>query len=383
MKRALPVAVKFLHKGNRELSRNMSSYLSLAAIENADLLALHIQIIIDSIISGNYPLARVLPQIYAVNKEPLHEHVMALAALLPLCENPDKLALLSLFGLIAKEKPSLLEPCLPQLCEYLGPAATASATMQVFLAMAASRPQVLVDHLQRIKEAAQSHPNTLGLAAQVISSVGKLSKARAQEALDFVLENLRHADRGSQGTLLREATLLCSSYPVLFTDKMLAEVRQRDRLQTTTTNSVQQNGKAPANTTAPASITSSFVNHNSAGVTIVKVESGGNPQKTLDHAIPLSQPLLPSVPRVTPSGRPRLGDSRSTGRLSSALHMNRSMTKLNAGPPPVGSHQNRSVTAIGIPMHRLASNHPTTMRVSSGGVTVTTTPGTISPTKSI
>jgi protein melted len=70
----------------------------------------------------------------------------------------------------------LLEPCLPQLCEYLGPASTASATMQVFLAMAATRPQVLVDHLQRIKEAAQSHPNTLGLAAQVISSVGKLSK---------------------------------------------------------------------------------------------------------------------------------------------------------------------------------------------------------------
>jgi hypothetical protein len=53
MKRALPVAVKFLHKGNKELSRNMSSYLSLAAIENADLLAKHIQLIIDSIISGN------------------------------------------------------------------------------------------------------------------------------------------------------------------------------------------------------------------------------------------------------------------------------------------------------------------------------------------
>ena len=55
------------------------------------------------------------------------------------------------------------------------------------------------------------------------------AQARAQEALDFVLENLRRADRGSQGTLLREATLLCSSYPVLFTDKMLAEVRQVDR----------------------------------------------------------------------------------------------------------------------------------------------------------
>lgn len=52
MRRALPVAVKFLHKGNKELSRNMSSYLSLAAIENADLLSKHIQLIIDSIISG-------------------------------------------------------------------------------------------------------------------------------------------------------------------------------------------------------------------------------------------------------------------------------------------------------------------------------------------
>lgn len=49
---SVPVSVKFLHKGNRDLSKNMSSYLSLAAIENADLLAKHIQPIIDSVISG-------------------------------------------------------------------------------------------------------------------------------------------------------------------------------------------------------------------------------------------------------------------------------------------------------------------------------------------
>lgn len=51
---------------------------------------------------------------------------------------------------------------------------------------------------------------------------------KAQEALNFVLEHLPKADRGSQTTLLREATLLCSSYPVLFTDKMLSSVRQRN-----------------------------------------------------------------------------------------------------------------------------------------------------------
>lgn len=52
MQRALPVAVKFLHKGNKELSRNMASYLSLAAIEHASLLSPHVQPIMDSIISG-------------------------------------------------------------------------------------------------------------------------------------------------------------------------------------------------------------------------------------------------------------------------------------------------------------------------------------------
>ena len=81
------------------------SYLSLAAIENADLLAQHIQPIIDSVISGNYSLARVLPTIYAVNKDPINNHVMTLVSILPNCESTEKLALLSLFGLIAKDNP--------------------------------------------------------------------------------------------------------------------------------------------------------------------------------------------------------------------------------------------------------------------------------------
>lgn len=56
MKRVLPVAVKFLHKGNKILSRNMASYLSLAAIDNSPLLSNHIQLIIDSIISGYFKI---------------------------------------------------------------------------------------------------------------------------------------------------------------------------------------------------------------------------------------------------------------------------------------------------------------------------------------
>ncbi|KAG5867767.1 hypothetical protein JTB14_012384 [Gonioctena quinquepunctata] len=107
MQRALPVAVKFLHKGNKELSRNMASYLSLAAMEHASLLTPHVQPIMDSIISGNYPLCRVLPNIYEVSPDPFQGHAMALVSLLPHCDTQEKLALLHLFSLMAKDNPSV------------------------------------------------------------------------------------------------------------------------------------------------------------------------------------------------------------------------------------------------------------------------------------
>lgn len=58
-------------------------------------------------ILGNYPLCRVLPQIYEVTRDPIHDHAMALVSLLPLCELTEKLALLQLCSLIANNKPSV------------------------------------------------------------------------------------------------------------------------------------------------------------------------------------------------------------------------------------------------------------------------------------
>lgn len=102
-----------------------------------------------------------------------------------------------------------------------------NATLQIFLYMAEKRPTLLADHVNAMKQTVQRHPQTVCLAAQIIGAVGRLNKDRAQDALNFVLEQLPKADRGSQNTLLREATSLCSSYPILFTDKVLAGVRQR------------------------------------------------------------------------------------------------------------------------------------------------------------
>ncbi|ROJ25332.1 Ventricular zone-expressed PH domain-containing protein [Anabarilius grahami] len=49
---AVPVAVRFLQQGNQELSRNMSSYLSLAAIAKAELLAQHTEAITCSVLTA-------------------------------------------------------------------------------------------------------------------------------------------------------------------------------------------------------------------------------------------------------------------------------------------------------------------------------------------
>ncbi|CAH1104202.1 unnamed protein product [Psylliodes chrysocephalus] len=358
MQRALPVAVKFLHKGNKELSRNMASYLSLAAMEHANLLTPHVQPIMDSIISGNYPLCRVLPNIYEVAPEPFQGHAMALVSLLPHCDNQEKLALLNLFTLMAKDNPTLLEASVPQLCEYLSNPGTVGPTLEVFIHMADKIPGLLVDHINAVKQCAQKHPQTICSAAQIISAVGKLSKDRAQDALNFVLEYLPKADRSSQTALLREATLLCSSYPVLFTDKVLLGIRHRHH---TSMNQISQ----VTTPTTQSQITS-------GGVTIVKV--GG-------------------VHTTTPSGgytrRAKLGDSRSTGRLHTAPSINthRSMTKLNIAGGSVGG-LHKSMTGLSstqqintTPVPPLSNNVIVTgvskwtapnVRVSSGGVTVTT-----------
>lgn len=65
------------------------------------------QIFMCDVVTGNYSLSRVLPQIYAVKKEPIHDHVMTLVSLLPQCDTNEKLGLLMLFSLVAKNRPAV------------------------------------------------------------------------------------------------------------------------------------------------------------------------------------------------------------------------------------------------------------------------------------
>lgn len=101
MEKALPIAVKFLNKENKEMSRNLASYLSLAAIECANLLVPHIDIILRSLLNGNYSLARVVLQLFELtNEAAIITKIRSIIDILPKCETIDKNMLLQLIAIM-------------------------------------------------------------------------------------------------------------------------------------------------------------------------------------------------------------------------------------------------------------------------------------------
>ncbi|KAK2186456.1 hypothetical protein NP493_199g02041 [Ridgeia piscesae] len=215
MDQTLPVAVQFLEQDNKELVRNLSSYLSLAAIDNAKLLALHVEPILQSVIRGNSTLTRVLPQVYAGNKEPVHESISSLIALLPEAAPSDKNNLLQLIGLVAKDKPRLLEKHIAQLSVLLSSTATAATTLQIFVDMATTNPEPFVSQLTILKQTAGQQPAMLGLVAAIFGAVGKTSQTQAKSCLAYLVGQLVSADHATVTVLLREVKTIADVYPSL------------------------------------------------------------------------------------------------------------------------------------------------------------------------
>ncbi|XP_055373364.1 protein melted isoform X2 [Condylostylus longicornis] len=408
MKIFLPIAVKFLPKGNKELSKNLAIYLSLAAIEYSHLLSPQVGLIMDSILAGNYGLCKVLPQLYDVSPDKISMNASLLVSLLPQCETPEKLALLQLFTLIAQKKPTVLESSLKDLLEFLNDKTITLATMSVLLKFAENRPNLILSYFDNIKNSATENP-TIALAAQILSTSGKINKEKAQSALDFVLEHLPHADRTTQTILMQEATKLCSTYPVLFSDKVLSCIRQKNtlsqQLSTTeianktsggvtivnlnspttivTSSTISTISKPPlsiaansiAITTATTtnltpsiginSITSNTISGNHV-VTISTNNSISTAVSAIESAITIPAPVPVASVTTTQSQsthtgytrRVKLGDSRSTGKLHHSSNTHRSMTRLHGG----------SVGGLHKSIDRLSSSQQINNGHSSGNV---------------
>uniref|UniRef100_A0A6A7G114 Protein melted-like n=3 Tax=Hirondellea gigas TaxID=1518452 RepID=A0A6A7G114_9CRUS len=277
---ALPVAVKLLHKGNSELSRSISSYLSLAAIHSAPLLAQHTHTIVDSVIAGNYSLARILPGLYSESQDPLHRHVMTLVSLLPRCHNTsDCQPLLQLFSLVAAHNPALLENSLPQLLECLSHHTTVAATLKVVLQLARWRPALLTPYLAKFKAAVETQTEARTLGLQVVLVLGKVSSDSAKIALDYTAEHLPSVDKTGLPDVLSEVASVVSEHQDSVSEELLLAVRACESAAAHSTLMRIQGSNSNTN-----SANSNNIKHsNSGGITIVTISSNTDVVPAANH----------------------------------------------------------------------------------------------------
>ncbi|XP_054868164.1 ventricular zone-expressed PH domain-containing protein isoform X1 [Amphiprion ocellaris] len=212
---AVPVAVRFLQRGNKELSRNMSSYLSLAAIAKADLLAEHTEAITISVLGGNHMLLRVLPSVYPRQPDTIHRHLDNLTAMMSQLESPEQQHLIRLIQVVAEQHPLMLSPQVPTLVGYLGDQSLTEALLGSLVDVSQASPSSLVSFLPALRIVGQQCPAFLGHVAKIHSAVGIISETHAHSSLVYLVSLLGSMDHSFHHTLLLEIRALTDRYPSL------------------------------------------------------------------------------------------------------------------------------------------------------------------------
>ncbi|XP_032081291.1 ventricular zone-expressed PH domain-containing protein homolog 1 isoform X3 [Thamnophis elegans] len=202
---AVPVAVKFLQRGNKELCRNLSSYLSLAAISKAELLAEHTESIVKSILQGNSTLLRVLPSLYEKQQEPLSNHLRELVGLMPHLEPSEQQHLLQLLLTVAKKKqPKVLKECISSLIDHLRDPLYNDIILDIFIEISDYEPELLANLLPVLKETGETFPNLIGQMAKIFGAVGQVDEEQARICLVYLLNQLGNMEHSFHHIILLE-----------------------------------------------------------------------------------------------------------------------------------------------------------------------------------
>ncbi|KAM3616355.1 uncharacterized protein V6R79_016585 [Siganus canaliculatus] len=212
---AVPVAVRFLQRGNRELRRNMSSYLSLAAIAEADLLAEHTEAITVSVLGGNHMLLRVLPSVYPRQPDTIHCHLGNLTAMMSQLETPEQQHLIRLVQMVAEKHPLMLSPQVPTLVSYLRDQSLTEALLGALVDVSLASPSSLVSFLPALRIVGQQCPALLGHVTKIHGAVGVISETHARSSLVYLVSLLGSMEHSFHHTLLLEIRALTDRYPSL------------------------------------------------------------------------------------------------------------------------------------------------------------------------
>ncbi|KFP85765.1 PREDICTED: ventricular zone-expressed PH domain-containing protein homolog 1, partial [Apaloderma vittatum] len=207
---AVPVAVKFLQRGNKELCRNMSSYLSLAAIAKADLLADHADTIVKSVLQGNSLLLRVLPALYEKQPQPINQHLRDLMALMAQLDQAEQRHLLGLFQIVAKKKE--LGVLKEFLFGHLRDPNHSDSILNILLEISSYEPAALATFLPALKEIGESFPSLIGQTAKIFGAVGHIDEERARVCLMYLVNQLANMEHSFHHILLLEIKSLTDTF---------------------------------------------------------------------------------------------------------------------------------------------------------------------------
>ncbi|XP_052008975.1 ventricular zone-expressed PH domain-containing protein-like isoform X1 [Xyrauchen texanus] len=209
---AVPVAVRFLQQGNQELSRNMSSYLSLAAIAKAELLAQHTEAITCSVLGGNAMLLRVLPSVYPRQPEPIHQRICELMAMMTQLDQAGRQHLLRLLQMISELHPLVLPSLVPSLIGYLSDCDLSDTALGMLVNVAQASPASLAPYLPVLRNVGQKNPVLLGHIAKIHGAVGLTNEVQARGALQYLVSLLASMEHSVHHTLLLEIRCLTDHY---------------------------------------------------------------------------------------------------------------------------------------------------------------------------
>ncbi|XP_025913582.1 ventricular zone-expressed PH domain-containing protein homolog 1 isoform X2 [Apteryx rowi] len=210
---AVPVAVKFLQRGNKELCRNMSSYLSLAAIAEVDLLADHTDAIVKSVLQGNSMLLRVLPSLYEKQPQPINRHMRELVALMAQLDQAEQHHLLRLFQIVARKKElGVLKECIPCLMRHLRDPNYSDIILNILTEISSYEPIALATFLPMLKEIGESFPSFIGQTAKIFGAVGRIDEEQARICLIYLVNQLANMEHSFHHILLLEIKNLTDTF---------------------------------------------------------------------------------------------------------------------------------------------------------------------------
>ncbi|XP_071945505.1 ventricular zone-expressed PH domain-containing protein homolog 1-like [Antedon mediterranea] len=220
MKLALPVAVKFLQQGNREITRNLSTYLALAAIENAEILIPHTGSLIRSIRQGNRSLLRILPQIYSESNLEIVNYISELVVILPKCSTSEKLSILQIFAMIQKKYPHALRSHVAVLVEQLNDPSVSSTILNLLLDIATVDAKAFIPCLHMLKVTVAQQTSLLSLAAKIFAAIGKLNEDYGRECMTFLVQQLTVVEQSSVPAVLIEIKSISDYHKGLLSEHM-------------------------------------------------------------------------------------------------------------------------------------------------------------------